>query len=257
MDINRALRYMFEDPKYATKLLLGALFYLIPILNWGAPSGYMIEVLNNVAGGTELPLPEWSDIGAKWMRGVYLFIVRILYALPIILVSCCLWGILLATGGGLAALSGNDNSGGAQAAGGLAMLIPIVMLCFGCLIFLYAIFLWVMEPAIVIQVARTGQVGAAFRFSEMFRMISSNTSNYIMAVIFPILPIIVLVVVVGCIGFVLGIIPIVGWILSICLDVIFFLLGLVLAFWLDLFRAHLYGNLVRAQGSSPMPAPAS
>ncbi|MDE3090178.1 MAG: DUF4013 domain-containing protein [Chloroflexota bacterium] len=251
MDFNKAMRYMFEDPRVWTKLLLGAVFNLIPILNWGATQGYMIETLNNVAGNVEPPLPEWSDIGAKWMRGIYLFIVRVIYTIPVVLVGCCLWVAVIALGGGLAALSGNTDQGGQQAAGGLVALLPILALCVSCLILLYSIFLWIMEPAIVIQVARTGKVGAAFRFSEMFQMISGNTSGYAMAVILPILPVIVVVVVFGCIGFVLGIIPIIGLILSICLDLIAVLFGVAFSFWLDLFRAHLYGQFIRL---APQPA---
>jgi hypothetical protein len=59
MDIGKAFSFPFEDDDWLTKLFLGAVVSIVPILNfaWG---GYTVDILRNVIDGVPRPLPAWK-----------------------------------------------------------------------------------------------------------------------------------------------------------------------------------------------------
>ena len=83
MDIGKAFGFVFEDEKWVSKVLLGGLFFLIPIVNF-AVIGYMLKVAQNVAQGNPRPLPEWGggEFGNHFMRGLHGIVIQIVYQLP-------------------------------------------------------------------------------------------------------------------------------------------------------------------------------
>jgi len=60
MDIGKSFSYPFEDNKWLSKLIIGALVSIVPILNF-AWAGYLIDLLKNVINKAAEPLPEWTD----------------------------------------------------------------------------------------------------------------------------------------------------------------------------------------------------
>jgi hypothetical protein len=62
MNIGKAFNFIFEDDKWLSKSVIGAIVAAVPIVNfaWG---GYLIELLNNVMNDEQEPLPAWSDFG--------------------------------------------------------------------------------------------------------------------------------------------------------------------------------------------------
>jgi len=87
MDIGRAFNYVFQDPRWITKIVIGAVLVLIPIFGWFAVFGYSLRVIRNIVGGSDLPLPEWDDIGAMFVDGIKAFVVGIVWSIPAILIS--------------------------------------------------------------------------------------------------------------------------------------------------------------------------
>jgi len=49
MDIGRSFKFMFEDEGWITKILIGGILGLIPIVNF-VIYGYQLEVIKNVSG---------------------------------------------------------------------------------------------------------------------------------------------------------------------------------------------------------------
>ena len=98
MDIGKAFSFVFEDEKWISKVLLGGLFLIIPIVNF-AVIGYMLKVAQNVAQGNPRPLPEWSEFGDHFMRGLHGIIIQIVYQLPTIIVYGVFFCVILAAGG--------------------------------------------------------------------------------------------------------------------------------------------------------------
>ena len=100
MDIGKSLTFVTEDEKWLEKLGIGALITAVPILNF-AWSGFMVDLMRNVAAGEPKPLPDWSDLGDKFVKGLIITLAGLIYALPALLVGCSVvWCVVCATNGG-------------------------------------------------------------------------------------------------------------------------------------------------------------
>lgn len=87
MDIGRAYTFITSDPKWISKILIGAAVSLVPILNL-ALYGYALDVLKRVYDGSDLPLPEWDDFGDYFIRGLLVTIGIFIWQLPLLLLIC-------------------------------------------------------------------------------------------------------------------------------------------------------------------------
>jgi hypothetical protein len=158
---------MFQDENWIKKILIGGIVAIIPIVNFAA-LGYMVQVIRNVRAGTPLPLPEWDDFGRYFMDGLWVFLIFLVWAIPIIILAC-IQGIV-----GAAVGQSTEDMQGALSA---------VSVCFSCLIGLWGLVLAVFSPAILIRYAEVGQFAAGFRFSELFSLISANVGSYIIVLL--------------------------------------------------------------------------
>ena len=86
-DIGKAFTYPFRDPAWVQKFLKGAGFMVLGIFVIGifVVVGYFVQVTQRVMRGEEQTMPEWSDVGVKFVLGFKFFIVYLVYALPAIL----------------------------------------------------------------------------------------------------------------------------------------------------------------------------
>ena len=103
MDFNKVFSYQFEDKQWISKLGLGAVISIVPILNF-AISGYIVGIIRNVIAGSAELLPNWDDLDKKFSDGLILFGVGVVYALPLIIIFLPI-GIIAAA----SLLSGNHN----------------------------------------------------------------------------------------------------------------------------------------------------
>ena len=83
MDIGKSFSYQFEDKQWISKLGLGAVISLVPILNF-AMSGYIVDILRNVENNVAKPLPNWDDLSKKFSDGLILFAAGLIYAAPLL-----------------------------------------------------------------------------------------------------------------------------------------------------------------------------
>ena len=208
MDIAKAFTYIFDDESWITKILIGGILGIIPIVNF-AVFGYMVETLRNVAQGLERPLPEWSGFGEKFVKGLMVLVIGFIYSIPLFLLMGCFWAATLAVGGA----EGNQEN--------LLALLSIVQ---GCLALPYGLVIGVLLPAILVNYAVTGELGSAFRFGELFGFITGNLGNYIIAIL---------------LTWLAGLIASLG-VIACGVGVLF------TSFWGNLVMAHLYGQLHRA-----------
>lgn len=226
MDIGKAFTYVFEDPNWIMKLLLGGILLLIPIVNF-AVLGYMLATLKNVADGQPQPLPEWGEFGAHFMKGLYAFIGALVYFLPLILIWCCVFVVTFA--GSFAAGSSSDSTGGAV--GGV---MGIVILCLQCVMGLYGLFAGLTIWAPMTRFAMSAnQLSIFWDIRGSFDFIKQNLSNYIIALL-------------------------VGWVASFVagFGIILCIIGVVFTmFWAYAVQAYLFGQLWRtSSGQGVMPA---
>lgn len=171
IDIGRAIQHPFQDPQWLSKLGIGAIVNVVPILNF-AGTGYLIEQQINVKHGPDVPMPTWDKLGDLFMLGLKLFVVFFIFALPVIALSCVL---MFATAGIATVASGSESAEQAAGAG-----ITFVSLGLSCLSIIYAVFFVYLYPAIIIQFARTKDIAACLRIGELFAIARKNSGDYIM-----------------------------------------------------------------------------
>ncbi len=167
MDIGKSFSFPFEDKQWISKLGLGAVIAMVPILNF-AWSGYMVGIIRNVMNNEPEPLPNWDDIGKKFSEGLILTLAGLVYSLPMLIVICLPLSIMVIP----AILSGNgDMQDVAQTIAGAG---SILFLCLLCVFFVYALFLSVIYPAILVIFAREGTFASCFKFREVFDLIGKE-----------------------------------------------------------------------------------
>ncbi len=187
MDVGRAFTYLFRDPRWARKLgiatLLAAATAALRLLDaWGlddrflvsgplAPtvsgaisglasvplSGFALRIMQRVTAGTDLPLPEWSDLGGITRDGLKLWAVVTLWGLPATLAR--LAGDALSPGPG----------DGPPSLRGIVLLVTLVVL--------------VVQPAAEARLATTGSVAAGLDVGTAFRVVGRNLGGYLLLLV--------------------------------------------------------------------------
>lgn len=217
MDIGSAFTFAFDDPDWIKKLAIGggiilAGTILFPILIGIAlflpVGGYMLETLKNVRDGQPTPLPEWSDFGGLFSKGLMVFVIALVYNIPAFLILCASIGI---------------SMGGQQLGTDTANALVFVTVCLNCLQIILSLLGNALVPAALIRYAQYDTLGSAFQFREIFSFISANIGDYIIAIL---------------LSWVAGLVAVFGLIL--CVVGLFFT-----GFWSYLVAANLYGQLAR------------
>ena len=154
------------------------------------------------------PLPEWTDFGDLFKKGLSVFAIALVFMLPGIILSCGANGLTIA-----------GDSMDQDAAGALA----IVAVCLSCLQILVSLGGQFLLPAAYIRYAQTDSIGSAFQFGEIFNFIRTNIGDYFIVFLLTL----VASVVAG-------------------LGLILCVIGVVFTtFWSFMVTAHLYGQLAR------------
>lgn len=230
MDINKSFSFPFEDNQWVSKLGLGAVIAMIPILNF-AWSGYMVELIRNVMNGAREPLPNWDDFGKKFNDGLMLFLAGLVYALPLLVVICLPLSIMVVP----ALMSGNQDLQGL--AEGIMGASSILFLCLLCVFGIYSLILSVVYPVILVLYAREGTLASCFKFREVFDLISKNMSPFLTAWGISLVAGFVVGLVAGLFQ-VLNVIPCIGQIIS-------FVLTIGTVVYTSAIYSHLFGQFGR------------
>jgi uncharacterized membrane protein len=152
------------------------------------------------------------------MRGFKLAIVGLVWSLPLIIFSVPL---------GIGSAIADSRESGANFFGSM------ILLCGGCLVFLYGLFLTVVMPGFTIAFARDEQISSGLQFTKLIEWVRQNIGQLIIVAVIYWVASFVISLVAGIVGFLLCII---GLFITIPL-------GLLVTY---LFQFHLYGQLSRA-----------
>jgi hypothetical protein len=238
MDFGKALSYAFEDEDWFTKIGLGAVISLVPILNF-AINGYMVRIIHSVAQGNPRPLPAWDELGDYFLKGLYVFVAQLAYGLiPGILFSISLPLFIIP----IVAVEDSQATLGVGAgliAGSCALLLGIV----------FAIGLGLLLLAGIIRFSAGRQeIAELFQVGENWNYLRTNFSTIIMAIVYVVVIGFLIVTLVGVLGFVLSIIPCCGQLVA-------YAIGFVVGFLATIIGAHLYGQAARVTGLGASAAP--
>jgi hypothetical protein len=243
MDAERSFTFPFEDKEWISKLGLGAIISLVPILNF-AWSGYLVDIIRNVMNDDPYPLPTWDDLGKKFSEGLILFGAGLIYASPILLALCLPLG--LSAGSGL--LSGNSNM--QELSQRLAETGGVLLLCLLCVFMLYGLVLSIIYPAILIMFSREGTFASCFKLREAFELIRKNAGPFFTAWALSFVASLGAGLLVGFVNMVVSFVPCLGW-----------LIGLALSMGSGVYAtavyAHLFGQFGRVVFADKQLLPAS
>ena len=163
MDFGLAFSYVFEDEDWVKKLAVASVLCLtvigiIPVLGWG------LEVIKRVIKEEPAPLPDWSEFGQYFVKGLLIVLVGFIYSLPIIVLGSC--------NAGAGTLLGNTGEDFA------ATVILILTMCLSCLYILYGLGISLVLPAALGNYAASGEFGSVFKLGEIFKIVKNNLGNY-------------------------------------------------------------------------------
>ncbi len=176
LNYEEAFRFIVRDPRWLSKIALGAVFSFLSVFIIGAilVQGYLLLMAERVARAEPLPLPEWEDFGEIIRQGVSSFLLGLLLALPIILLYLLIFPLYL---GAIGLLTGGSQ---AQVMGiGLMTLAGLA----GLLIIPIAIMIAIIGPAAHAQlILHNGDLAAGLRFQEALRFIGRHKGQYAAAI---------------------------------------------------------------------------
>jgi len=228
IDFSQALQHPTEDRDWPIKILIGALISLVPILNF-ALTGFLVEHLQNSAAGSPTPLPSWDKLGRKMLAGLKILVVQIVFALPILVPSCALLAFVVQQAAARSGESLPQN---------VLFGTSIIGLALACFALIYGLFLTYLFPAILIQFAKTQQIGSCLRIGELLSIARVNTGDYLLIIVMAI----VVQFVVGVVSTALSFIPCLGAVLVLVLAPLAALyIGLVLV---NMTGQYVYSNSI-------------
>jgi hypothetical protein len=150
VSITRAFSTIFEDREWVSKLAIAALMTLcIPLglLTLVLLLGYVVELARGVRANAPAPLPRWDNLNALLSDGTGVLLATIVYNIPNLLMSCCIFAFSGAFGQTL-----------------LGSSVSLALLC--CAVPVLVIFNLVMWPTLAIGVIRYSE---GRRTAELYR----------------------------------------------------------------------------------------
>jgi len=171
-DFGKPFSFVFDDPRWMNKILIGGLFYLAGFLliGWFFIMGYVARVTRNVIAGMETPLPEWEDVGEFFSEGARLIAVILCYIIPIFVVAMMMMVPAILS-------DAVDNEAVRTISGGFAG-------CLSCVIVPLALAVTFFMPASLLFAIVEQRFGAAFEFStRIWPFIKANIGNYLLAIV--------------------------------------------------------------------------
>ncbi|MFC2052972.1 DUF4013 domain-containing protein [Chloroflexota bacterium] len=225
MDIGKSIIYVGDDEDWLSKLILGAIIANVPILNL-AWLGYLTDIMRNVSDDIARPLPDWSDFGDKFLKGLKLVGAAIIYTLPgMLLLGIPLVAVIIA---GIPADADLQEVIAATFAGA-----GILLSCCIAIYFLVFAFLF---PAINLNFARRGTFGSCFQIKDIMQLVFNNFGEYLIALLVSWVAALLVSMAVSILGIMLVLVPCIGWILMI-------VIGGVTNVWIGTIYAHLVGQV--------------
>lgn len=170
-DFVRPFAFVFDDPRWLPKILVGGLFYLLGFLIIGFffIMGYQARLARNVIAGVQNPLPEWDDLGEYFGEGLRLVGVVLVWIIPLIVIA-----LFFVVPGAILSESNNElaeNIGGCMAG------------TMWCLMFPLSLAVTFFMPASLLMAAVEKRFGAAFEFDRIWPFIRNNIGDYLLALV--------------------------------------------------------------------------
>jgi hypothetical protein len=170
LDFVRCFTFVFEDPRWVAKVLVGGLFVLASFVLVGIffLAGYMARLARNVVAEEPYPLPEWEELADYFVEGLKLCLVAFVYMVPIL----ALTGMLVMP---MVFAGMNGNSDAAQ-----VVMALFASVWWGISVVLGLLVSFWLGVALTFAAVRRS-AAAAFEFSTIAAFIRANLINVLLA----------------------------------------------------------------------------
>jgi hypothetical protein len=178
IDIQQLFLFPVKDEESRKYFLIGCVVvlagFIVPVVPYLAVFGYAVRIVRQVFNGEAPRMIPWEDWGGMIKDGLLVFGVRVVYALPIILLAIpfMLMGIAMPI------LMENVNSSEVES---VITLIALVMTAFTCILLPLSLPLAIIIPAAEMHAVDKNEFTAGFRFREWWAIFRANLGGFIVA----------------------------------------------------------------------------
>jgi len=165
-DLGNAFTFLFKDRNWVGKLVVACAFLLLSVIGLGmfVVAGYLIQITQRVMRGEEHVLPDWRDIGVKFVTGFKFVVVYVLYLLPILFLMVPLIVMSLAA----------EVSPQREVVG---LVAGIYAFGFTMLVIPYSLALNMLMPIILYRFAEHERITDALEISGILRLFAQHWQN--------------------------------------------------------------------------------
>ncbi len=158
-NLGQAFTFPFKDPDWIAKLTIGSFFTLLSLFLVGIPVlyGYYLDLVRRVRRGDPNPLPEWKDVGVKFISGCKYLVTLWIYYVPLIIVFLPVVLMLLLT-----SAAGSHLEAQLGRAAFVGMLIFVVVP--------YALAVQLLTPVITILFAEEEKIREGLNIGRVVRL---------------------------------------------------------------------------------------
>jgi Protein of unknown function (DUF4013) len=178
IDLNQTFSFPFKDAESRKHFLIGCLVsltaFIIPILPFFFLYGYAIRIVKQIMNNETPRMVAWDDWGGMFMDGARMFGVRIIYSIPIMILTAPLFISSIV----MPILMGNSNSSEMDA---LFPILMVIMFCTFCFLIPISFLLAIVIPAAEMHVVDKDEFAAGFRIGEWWKIFRANISGFIAA----------------------------------------------------------------------------
>jgi MFS family permease len=177
-DVSHYLNYPFKGPQAQKKFLIGSLLtlagFIIPILPFLILYGYLAQIVQKVLDGEDASMPAWDDWEKLLKDGLRFYGVRMVFALPILIL---IFGVLIVYLAGFFFVMSQDRPS-------TALMAALILVLFGaiCLMIPLGFIISILAyPAGIHAVSRKSFL-AGFSVGEWWPILRKNIGGFLLAI---------------------------------------------------------------------------
>ena len=175
IDLNQTFALPFKDAESRRHFLIGCLVsltaFIIPILPFFFLYGYAVRIVKQILNNETPHMVAWDDWGGMFKDGARMFGVRIIYSIPIMILTAPLFISSIV----MPILMGNSKGSEMDA---LFPALMLVMFCTMCILIPFSFLLAIIIPAAEMHVVDKDEFAAGFRIGEWWPVFRANLGGF-------------------------------------------------------------------------------
>lgn len=178
IDLNQTFSFPFKDAESRKHFLVGCLVslsaFIVPILPIFFLYGYAVRIAKQIMNNESPRMVAWDDWGGMFKDGAKMFGIRIVYSIPIMILTAPLFISSIV----MPILMGNSRGSEMDA---LFPVLMVIMFCTFCFLIPISFLLAIVIPAAEMHVVNKDEFSAGFRIGEWWKIFRANISGFIAA----------------------------------------------------------------------------